>query len=444
MTEWWMAAPLITAMAALAAGSAFFSACEAAFFSLRAADREAMAHGPLGERLAVALLRDSQRLLTAILFWNLVINFAYFTLASIITVRWQGAGHGEWAGIFASASVFALILFSEMLPKSLALLAARRFASFAPFLLSPAVRVAAPVLELLRGIAAALLRVFRPGFRPEPYLRVRDLELAVIHTHGPAVALQREYEAIQNLLQLSELSAEEVMRPRTEIRHHHPPLTPDDWRAGIPPSGYFILLDDEDEVFAALSPETLLRHADAPAAAEGDGADRPPESQTSAPAPGLERFAEPVAYVPWKASAASVLETLRKAKKPVAAVVNEFGETVGVVTIDDLLRRIFAPQTGRSEMLWRRTSIHRVGAGVWQVTGITGIRRLERFFGLTLPPTRHFTIAGVLQERLERVPRVGDECDWGPFRLRVVQVRRDKPIVVELRRLLEEEAEAGP
>ena len=131
-----------------------------------------------------------------------------------------------------------------------------------------------------------------------------------------------------------------------------------------------------------------------------------------------------MAYVPWKASAASVLETLRKAKKPVAAVVNEFGETVGVVTIDDLLRRIFAPQTGRSEMLWRRTSIHRVGAGVWQVTGITGIRRLERFFGLTLPPTRHFTIAGVLQERLERVPRVGDECDWGPFRLRVVQVRR--------------------
>ena len=444
MTEWWMVAPLLVTMAALAAASAFFSACEAAFFSLRAADREAMAHGDLGERLAVALLRDSQRLLTAILFWNLIVNFAYFTLASIVTLRWQASGRAEWAGVFATASVFALILFSEMLPKSLALSVARRFAGFASLLLSPAVRIAAPVLDFLRGIATALLRVLRPSFRPEPYLRVRDLEMAVIHTHGPAAALQREYETIQNLLQLSDLSAEEVMRPRTEIRHHHPPLTPADLQGGIPPSGYFILLDDEDEVFAALSPETLLRHADALGAAGGDGPQPPQGSQRPPPAPGLERFAEPVTYVPWKTSAAAVLQTLWREKKAVAAVVNEFGETIGVVIVDDLLRRIFAPRTGRSEMLWRRTSIRRVGAGVWQVTGITGVRRIERFFGLTLPPTRHFTIAGVLQEQLERVPRVGDECDWGPFRLRVVQVRRDKPVVVELRRRAEDEEEAGP
>lgn len=439
-----MVAPLILTMAALVIGSAFFSACEAAFFSLRSADREAMAKGPLGERLAVALLRDAQRLLTAILFWNLIVNFAYFTLASIVTLRWQASGRADWAGAFATASVFALIFFSEMLPKSLALLAARRFASFAPFILSPAVRVASPILDFLRGVAAALLRVLRPSFRPEPYLRVRDLEMAVTHTYGPAVALQREYETIQNLLQLSDLSAEEVMRPRTEIRHHRPPLTPDHLRAGIPPSGYFLLLDEEDEVFAALAPRTLLEHPEAIRGAEDEESRRTPESPATAPAPapGLERFAQPVVYVPWKASAAAVLETLWRAGKPVAAVVNEFGETVGVVTVDDLLRRIFAPQTGRSEMLWRRTSIRRVGAGVWQVTGITGVRRLERFFGLTLPPTRHFTIAGVLQEQLERVPRVGDECDWGPFRLRVVQVRRDNPVVVELRRRLEEEA--GP
>ncbi|GAB4135003.1 MAG: CNNM domain-containing protein [Thermogutta sp.] len=443
MTEWWMVAPLMLTMAALAVASGFFSASEAAFFSLRAADREAMAQGTLGERLAVALLRDSQRLLTAILFWNLIVNFAYFTLASIVTLRWQASGRADWASAFAGASVFVLILFSEMLPKSLALLVARRFAGIAPFLLSPAVRIASPILGFLRRIAAALLRVLRPGFRPEPYLRFRDLELAVTQTYGPAVALQREYETIQNLLQLSDLSAEEVMRPRTEIRHHRSPLTREHMRAGIPPSGYFVICDDEDEIVAALSPETLLRHSQAIRAGEGDEARRIADSQPSA-AMGLDRLAEPVIYVPWKTSAGAVLEMLWRERKPAAAVVNEFGETVGLVTVDDLLRRIFAPQTGRSEMLWRRMSIRRVGAGVWQVTGITGVRRIGRFFGLTLPPTRHFTIAGVLQERLERVPRVGDECDWGPFRLRVVQVRRDKPVVVELRRRLQEDEEAGP
>ncbi len=441
-----MLAPLFLAMAALAVVSAFCSACEAAFFSLRAADREAMSRGTLGDRKAVALLRDSQRLLTAILFWNLIANFAFFTLSSIVTLRWQASGRADLAGGFAVVSVFALILFSEMLPKSVALAAARPFARFAALVLAPAVRVVSPVLDTLHGTGAAVLRVFLPGFRPEPYLRVRDLEMAVIHAHRPAVTLQREYEITQNLMQLSDLSAEEVMRPRSEIRHHRPPLTPASLREGIPPSGYFIISDEEDQVVAALAPQALLQQALAlpPREANRPASGRVTATGGASPRVGLERFADPVPYVPWKVSAAAVLQTLWREKRPVAAVVNEFGETIGVVTIDDLLRRIFAPQAGRSEILWHRTSIQRVGAGVWQVTGITGIRRLERFFGLTLPRTRHYTVAGVLQEQLERVPGVGDECAWGPFQFRVVQVRRDKPVVVELRRRLPEEGEGGP
>ena len=70
------------AMAALTAASAFCSCAEAALFSLQADDRRALRDGNAAQRAAIELLRRPDRLLTAILFWNLVFNFGYFVVGS--------------------------------------------------------------------------------------------------------------------------------------------------------------------------------------------------------------------------------------------------------------------------------------------------------------------------------------------------------------------------
>ena len=77
----------------------------------------------------------------------------------------------------------------------------------------------------------------------------------------------------------------------------------------------------------------------------------------------LDLLAEPVIYVPWSTRAADVLELIRRRKREVAAVVNEFGETIGILTFDDILDTLFSGAPSRSERLLRRDPIRPDRAG---------------------------------------------------------------------------------
>ena len=80
--------PWLLTMAVLIGCSAFFSASEAALFSLRAADRRLMSLGTRAERIAEGLLSNPERLLSAVLFWNLLVNILYFAIATMVGSRW--------------------------------------------------------------------------------------------------------------------------------------------------------------------------------------------------------------------------------------------------------------------------------------------------------------------------------------------------------------------
>ncbi|MEE9602610.1 MAG: CNNM domain-containing protein, partial [Thermoguttaceae bacterium] len=100
--------------------SAFFSSSEAAFFYLSRAQRRLLASGNRASRIAAGLLADPERLLTVVLFWNLVTNLTYFTITSITGIQLEESGHTTAAGLFTAGSLVVMIVLSEMLPKSLA------------------------------------------------------------------------------------------------------------------------------------------------------------------------------------------------------------------------------------------------------------------------------------------------------------------------------------
>ncbi len=115
-------APWLTVMVVLIGCSGFFSASEAALFYLRPAQRRRLRTGTASERMASRLLDDPDRLLSAVLFWNLVVNIAYFAVSSVCALKIENEldlGEGVVFG-FALVSLLAIIFFSEMLPKSFA------------------------------------------------------------------------------------------------------------------------------------------------------------------------------------------------------------------------------------------------------------------------------------------------------------------------------------
>lgn len=401
----------LASMLALLAASAFFSASEASLFYLSHQDRRAMASGNRAQQLAVRLLEEPDRLLTAVLFWNLVINVAYFAMASIIGLQLEERHDRAEAGEFALGSLLTLIIVSEMLPKSLGVTRSPVIASMLGVPLGVAVRALDPIMPALRTANLLSRRLLWPGFQPEPYLETRDLERAVRMSTTDAAFREQEQIVLQNILTLSEITAEEMMRPRRWLKTYHPPVALANLEGELPPSGYIFVSDPDSEEVATAIP--LLRMADIPTEH-------------------LEFYAESVVYVPWSARVAAVMDMMRSRDRRVAAVVNEIGETIGVLTFDDILETIFTVRASRSARLLERTPILSIDDHTWHVVGMTTLRRLARNLGVKLPPSKSVTVAGIVQELLERLPRPGDRCTWGPLEFEVIEVSHRGQLLVKV------------
>ena len=192
-----------------------------------------------------------------------------------------------------------------------------------------------------------------------------------------------------------------------------------DARERFPPSGYLLVTEpDNDEVASAVR---LTDLSDVP--------------QTH-----LEHKTEAVICVPWCTSVAEALDEMENRDREVAAVINEHGETIGVLTYDDILDTIFSSKTSTSDRLLNRKAIVQVHPGLWHVTSMASLRRVSRYFEVELPATNSVTIAGAIQEVLQKMPEQGDECAWGPFHLRVLEAPPRGRMLIELTHLEEQEA----
>ncbi len=399
-------------MGVLIVGSGFFSASEAALFYLSRSERRRLRRQSSAGAIADGLVVDADRLLSAVLFWNLVINIAYFALASKLSIDWNRAGgSSSGAVVLGVAALVVLIIFSEMLPKSLAVLAARRVAVLVAYPLAVAVRLLDPLMPVLRTVQLLSRRLIDPRFTSEAALDLGDLERAIEFSRADARLSEHERMALANLVMLSQIRVDEWMRPRTLFRSFRPPVGWSDLGGRIPPSEYVLVTEpDSEEVRAAIDLKGLYDVNVEP----------------------LDRLARPVICIPWCTTVADALDELVARERRVAAVVNEYGETIGILTLDDILDTVFLEVDPAEEPLWSRTFVQQRGEGVWHVSGLTSLRYLAREFGVDVPPMKSVTVTGCIWEQLQRIARVGDEVDCGAFHFRVLEVPARGLLLVEL------------
>ena len=188
-------ASALAAMALLLGCSAFFSTSEAALFYLRRSDRRGLAAGNRSQRIAAGLLGDPDRLLTAVLFWNLLVNLAYFAVAAVIGIQLESGGRTAAAGAFSIAALAVIIVCGEMLPKSLAVMKPRSIPALVGLPLAATVRLLDPLRPVFRTANLLSRRLLWPNFEPEPYLHIRDLERAVRASVADADLVQQEQGA---------------------------------------------------------------------------------------------------------------------------------------------------------------------------------------------------------------------------------------------------------
>lgn len=390
-------------MVFLILASGFFSGSETALFYLSHDELRGLRAGRPREHMAAALLANPDRLLTAILFWNLLINLSYFACSLVVAQRLVRDGFGAAAGVFGVITLLGIILFGEVLPKSIAVVYRRRLALLVSWPLAGAVRVLDPILPVLGRISRVTRRAIWPRIGRESVLDADDLERAVEASESSAEVVRQERQILHNILDLSEISVEEVMRPRGTYTALSAPVDLVDLKKQVPSGSYVALpLSGTEEIEKVISLSGF----------------------SSFPETNLDATAEDVAYVPWCANLADALQLLRDQFVSVASVVNEHGETIGMVTYDDIIDTIFVPNSSRAKRLLKREPVVEISAGRYHVEGITTLRYLCKCLGLEYEPTSDglVTVTGLLSEELERVPAVDDACSWRGYRIKVIQV----------------------
>lgn len=399
--------PGVVAMLCLMVASGFFSASETALFYLSQDELRSFRIGRSRERVAAALLSNPDRLLTAILFWNLVINLTYFATSVVVAQRLAGAGERAAAGVFSVVGLVGIIIFGEVLPKSIAVVFRRRLAPLVSWPIAAAVRLIDPILGPVATVTRVSRRAFWPHIGREPYLHADDLERAVELSELSPDVVRQERQILHNILDLSEIRVEEVMRPRGTYVALTPPVHLSDLKGELPAGNYLILQTNDEEIQGVV----------------------PLADFSSLPDEHLEQAAEEVLYVPWCANVAETLQMLRSRFLSVAAVVNEYGDVIGIVGYEDIVDTALLPEPSRARRLLQREPVLEAGTGRYEIEGITTLRYLCRRLGLEYEPAAdgQVTVAGLLFNALEHLPAVGDECEWRGYRFRVTEAGQRGP-----------------
>ena len=287
-----------------------------------------------------------------------------------------------------------------MLPKSFAVLVPVRLSVMVSHPLRLAVGIVSPLLPLVSATNKIVGRLIWPSFEPESDIDLGDIERAIELGTDDAALQHRDRVALHGLVEMADIRASEMMRPRSKLLVCSEPIDPAVLSDEIPPGGYMMVSDSGNKGIVATVGVGLLR----------------PSQMDD-----LDSAREPVIYVPWAAMVSQVWDQLLEEDVSVAVVVNEFGEFVGAISAKDILRRVLAPKRSADDELRGATAITEIGVDRYRVLGSISLRRLVKRLQIETPVENIATVAGFIQRQTERLPRVDDSAVLDRFVLKVVE-----------------------
>ncbi|TBH21022.1 hemolysin family protein [Thermus thermamylovorans] len=398
--------------------SAFFSASETAFTTLypwKAKELSETQGGPF--RL---LAGDITRFLTTILVGNNLVNIAATALVTDLAIRAFGS---VGVGLATGVMTFLILFFGEITPKSIAVhhaVGLARLAVWPVYLLSV---VLYPLGRLFGLVSGGLLRLLRLEPRNTPLVSEQELRLILAGAEASGAIEAQEEEMIHSILELEETPVREIMTPRVEMVALEAGATLEDFLHLFREHRYSrvpVYRESVDHIVGVAYAKDLLDFH-----CEEDLKGRTVAS-----------IAHPPYFVPENMDAWTLLRELRRRKVHLAIVVDEFGGTAGLVTLEDVMEEIVGEiydETDEPEDL----PIRRLPDGAFSIQAQTPVDEVSEALGVELPEGEYDTLSGFLYERFGRIPGVGESVEWQGFRFVVESADQRRIERVRVERLVE-------
>ena len=402
---------LLVALIVLIAFSAFFSASETAFSSLNQIRLKSRAEeGDTSAARVLAMAEKYDKLLSSVLVGNNIINIAAASIGTVLFTKWQGAERGATTSTIVLTVV--VLIFGEVTPKTLA--------KEMPETIATAV---SPVLNLLMTLLTPLTWLFSQWKKllgrfvhssESDAITEGELITMVSEAENDGELTDRESQLIRSAIEFDDVEVEEILTPRVDVVAVEDDISLEELAQTFAESGYSRLPVYHDTVDNIIG---VVHEKDFYIA-------RLKKSVT------MEDLIAPTLYTTGSTQISQLLRTLREQHHHMAVVVDEYGGTEGIITLEDILEELVGEIWDEHDEATE--DFRQQSDGSWLVSGSASVDDL--YETLDLPEDEDIdsnTVNGLVQEKTHHLPKVGDHFQLNDYegvvtrtaRRRVTEVR---------------------
>ena len=382
---------LILVLIVLIICSAYFSATETAFSSLnRIRLKNLMNAGNKRAKLAYELAENYDELLSTILVGNNLVNIASTTISTLLFVKALGDASGPTVSTIVMTVI--VLVFGEVSPKSMAKENAESFAMIS----APIIRLLIVVLKPVNFLFTLLKKGLSKLVRPAPDQGVTDSELLTLveEAEQDGGIDKSESAMLRNVIEFDDIQAIEIMTPRVDVEALPRDAGPDQAALTFRETGYSRLpVYDEtiDSIIGVIHEKDFF-------------------SRLWVNERDLTAIMKPAEFIPPSMKISDLLRLLQQKKQHMAVIVDEFGGTEGIVTLEDVIEELVGEIWDEHDDVVQE-GILPIGEGFYRVYGSADTDDLFQLLHIDCD-TDASTVNGWMAERLDRIPQVGDSFQY--------------------------------
>jgi len=375
--------------------SAFFSAVEIAFFSLSESKLRSLATQPgrVGRQaqLVLNIKKHPQKLLTTLIAGDNLADVAATALATELAIRWFGSvGVGVATGIM---TIISLVV-GKIIPKALAQQHADALARWTGPVIYSAVYIFTPLSAIFEVMVRWIYHI--TGTTGRQGVSKDEVKSMIYMGAEAGVVAAEERVMIENIFSLDDVTVENIMTHINDVVSLNLSLPAEELVHIMSETGFsrFPAYNGNiDNIQGIIYSKDLMEELVANKGKSG--------------AVDIKKLLQRVVFVPEEKNVLSLLRDFQSQHKHIAVVVNEFGETRGIVTLEDVLEEIVGDITDEQDT--SRSRIKRVNTKTIVVDADVTVEEIDNAITARVYPDDHKTIAWVILKALERVPSKGDE-----------------------------------
>lgn len=398
--------------------SAFFSGSETALTAASSVRMHSLEkEGNRRAKLVNKIREQKERMIGALLLGNNMVNILASALATSVLIKM----FGETGVIYATfVMTLVVLVFSEVLPKTYAFSHADKMAMTVAPIIRGLIFIFAPVTEAVSWVVRMVLKVFGVDLANVTAGSHLELLRGVIEMHtGPEEDTQEQRAMLRSILELSDVSVEDIMTHRKNVSMLNIDDAPDDIVAQVLESPHTRLpfwKDNHENIVGVLHTKLLLKELR--------------QVQGDVTKINYANIMMEPRFIPESTSLKEQLKAFRERKEHFAVVIDEYGSFMGIVTLEDILEEIVGEIDDEHDNTM--SGVRVLSGNRYMVDGSVTIRDLNREFDWGLPDEEYSTLAGLILYESKMIPDVGQSFRYHGFSFDIVKRQKNQITLIRV------------